>query len=42
MKKSFENFLDSRNKKNKPKDKNKIGKVKTSTKSVKTNRKPSV
>ncbi len=40
--KTFKSFLDSRNKKNNPKDKNKIEKIKTNTKIGKMNRKPSV
>ena len=39
---TFKNFLDSRNKKNNPKDKNQKGKIKTNTKTNKINRKPSV
>jgi hypothetical protein len=38
----FKIFFDSRNKKNKPDDKNKKGKIKATTKSPKMNRKPSV
>ena len=40
--KTIKSFLDTRNKKNNPKDKNKIGKIKTNTKIGKMNRKPSV
>ena len=39
---TFKNFLDSRNKKNNPKDKNQKGKIKPNTKIGKMNRKPSV
>ena len=39
--KTFKSFLDSRNKKNNPKDKNKIGKIKTNTKINKKNEKQS-
>ena len=38
----FKSFLDSKNKKNNPKSKNKIGKIKTNTKIAKSDRKPSV
>ena len=40
--KNFKSFLDSRNKKNNPKDKSKIEIIKTNTKTGKMNRKPSV
>ena len=39
---TFKNFLDSRNKKNNPKDKNQKGKIKPNKKVGKMNRKPSV
>lgn len=40
--KNFKSFLDSKNKKNNPKDKSKIERIKTNTKTGKMNRKPSV